>query len=288
LATAAAAAGTSLTAIQTGADIRVVPDDALDLVHVDARATSSEGAISLANAVALQAAGLARQTVLGGGSGRIVLGDFEGSDDGWGVVSGFGAAPRSIEPVRGPAKFGSWFLRVVCPATGSCGPGVSINADFLKGSSYTAQAWVRSSSIGQVILVLGSGPGDFGASARTRLSPHWQELTAVWTPRADTPTAEVAVETTAGRKQTYDMDGVSLVEPSGVGLPSPGAGEADQAGAFALARSATVLPAAVISQTSSSNRWHTVAWAAIGALLGLVTALTALGVGDAARRRQQA
>ena len=52
-----------------------------------------------------------------------------------------------------------------------CGPGVSINADFLKGLPYTAQAWVRSSGGGEAMLDLGtaSRKGPTPAPSRAEL-----------------------------------------------------------------------------------------------------------------------
>ena len=279
-------ARTSLSVAEITRDIHIVPDDGLDLVRIDARAATSRSAVALASALALQAAGFARQILFSGTTGRVIIGDFEGSDDGWTRTSDFSVAPLAIGPVRRPAKFGAWYLQVVCPAIASCGPAVSVDTGFLKGSTYTAEAWLRSTAAGRVSLVLGDSADDLSVGAPTKLSPRWQPLTVAWTPSADSATAELTLQTTDPRTQTYDVDGVSLLEPDGAGLPSLGGSVPGLARAFSLARSVTILPAREIAQTS--NPWRTVGWAAVGALIGLATILAALGAGDAARRRQQA
>ena len=283
---ARATAGTGLSVAEITREIHVVPENGPDIVRIDVHAASSQSAVALAGALALQAAGFVRQAVFSRTPGGVIVGDFEGSDDGWTGTSAFSSAPLAMAPVRGPAKMGAWYLHVVCPAVASCGPSVSVYTGFLSGSMYTAEAWVRSATGGRVRLVLGNSGSDVSVGVQTKLSRRWQRLTVAWKPRADTPTAELTLQTAGSRSQTYDVDDVSLLDPEVAGLPSLGSGGHDLARAFSLARSVTILPAREIAQT-----WHplrTVAWAAIGALIGLATMLAAFGAGHAARSRQQA
>jgi hypothetical protein len=275
----------SVAAIERG--LRVVVEPGPDLIGIDVRADSASDAVTLADSLAVQAAGFVRQTVFTPNAGRIALSDFSYADGGWSRTSDLSSSPLTIGPVRRPGAAGAWDLQVACPAVASCGPAVGIDTGFLGGSTYRAEAWARSTAGARVRLVLGNTTTpELGIGAAQTLGPRWKLLTVSWTPRTDATTGELTTQTVSARMQTYDIGNVSLLEPTIAGLPNPARGAPDVVAAFQLARSVTLGPAEQIAERS--DPWRTVGWAGIGALIGLAVVLAALGSAHAARRRQQA
>jgi hypothetical protein len=258
------------------------------IVRVEVEDSSEQRAVALANALAVQAMSLARRIVTIRVSGTAVLGDFEETTSEWGIAQSIFTTPPSMDSqTTDAARFGTGSLRVDCPATPACGPILRVYNNFRRDVTYTAEGWARSPAGTTVSMVFGSTPKSFSNSKQRELTPRWKRLVVSWTPATDQSSADVGFQA-ASRRSTYFIDGVSLFDPVSapqrelpVGLSRSGEGRA-----FELGRYASLSPARPIGKRDS--RMTTVTWALGGALTGLLVALVAVGLGQAARRRQTA
>jgi hypothetical protein len=265
-----------------------------DAIRIKTRELNAGGSTSLANALGRETVNFARATVPDPGRGASVVGNFDGDDDGWTGSSSFSTPPLNSSPfstrplkttpVGAQGRGSRGFLRVVCPATASCGPALNLRTGFSRGRTYRATAWARSPGRAQVSMVLGSSGRDVAVGRYRDLRSQWRPLSVTWIPRIAASSAELTFQTTTARSQSYDVDDV-LFRETAAGLRRPQlAGGASRSGAARLIGSATVLTGRYIGTTADG--WTTFAWAALGAVVGLATAAGAVGLGLAARRRQ--
>lgn len=271
-------------------DTTVVVNPVLGSVQIRVREVSEASALALANALAEGALSFVRANFFGSRDGTRALGDFEDPGlQGWGTVrSAFNQPPLELRSVQGSARFGSGKLRVTCPPAPGCGPSLRVYGAFRKGTTYTAEAWHRSTTNRiRVGLVLGVSSGDLGVGEARRLAPTWRRVVASWTPKADAASAELALQTRSANRAILEIDGVSVFDPNVFetrtaprprGVESPG----DAASAFRLARLAAFVPAAPVID----DRDDSLPWALKGAVAGLLVALGAIGLARSARRRR--
>lgn len=284
---ARAEAGSSLAASRIAETTVVVVEPALRLVFVRVQEDSQAKALALANGLAERAVLFVKANVQGPHDGIWELGDFEsGGLAGWQHFrSAFNRRPLSLQLVRGAARLGSGKLRVACPAQSACGPGHRVYGSFRERATYVAEGWVRSTAgRGRVTLLVGRSGSDVGISPGHRMSPGWRRLRAIWTPKADSGAAEVAVQTTSPHPVTFDVDGVRLLAPLADANGATGDRRGHRGEPAPVPPSASLVPAVPIEVDPQSPAGT----ALLGAGAGLLVALGAIGFAQLARRRRDA
>jgi hypothetical protein len=248
------------------------------VVRVKTRARTPELAVQLADAVALETAGVVR-SALPQGPG-IVASDFEDVVLDWTGRGPFNLAPTRILARRGDARFNRGYLESDCGRRPGCGPSLHVAQAFRAGDTYSFSAWVRSHQPTRLALVMGS-PSDLAGTEPIRVGSQWRRLAAKWTPKRSTRGADFAVQTRENRPIRFDLDGVVITQlgMDGSNPPPP----ASDARTFRSSRLVSFAPA----RSTGAGESDTAAWAIRGALVGLVAALAAIALGLAAQRRGQ-
>lgn len=281
IAGARVAAGSSLAASHIAERTVVGVKPALGLVLVRVQETSQARALALANGLAEQALLFVKANVAGPHDGVRELGDFEsGGSQGWTHASAFHSRPLNLQPMQGGARFGAGKLRIACAAKSACGPALRVYGSFHERATYLAEGWVRSTAGRSRVTLLVGLPGSVGISPGDRFSAGWRRLRAIWTPKADSSSAEVAVQVTSPRPVTFDLDGVRLFD-SLVDTEDVTGGRRGRPGPVSARPSGSLVPAVPLEVDRKSPAGPGL----LGAGAGLVVALTAIGFAQLARRR---
>jgi hypothetical protein len=257
------------TASEIARGTTVVVRPGAHLVQIGVRDASEAAASALASALARTAVNYVRVRAFLAPSGTTSLGAFEdpGGRPWGGVTSRFATPPRDMRPTPGSARFGSGKLQVTCPANRPCGASTRLYGSFRKGTTYTAEGWIRSreSRVG-IRLVLGMTPTNRAVSPARRLRPEWRRIRVSWTPRRHAVWTDVVFRTASADRHPFELDGVVLLgQPRRVGLAPP---------------------ASLVSSVAFIDTHRSVVRAAlIGALGGFVVALGAVSLAWLARRR---
>jgi hypothetical protein len=251
---------------------------AAGVVRVKTRARTPGLAVQLANAVALQTAAVVQPALPGGPV--IVASDFEDVVLDWTGQGAFNLAPTRILARRGDARFNRGYLESDCGPRPGCGPSLHVVHPFRAGDTYLFSVWLRSQQPTRLALVMGS-PSDLAGTDSIQVRSQWRRLAVQWTPKRDTGSADVAVQTRGDRPVRFDLDGVVVTQlgVDGSNPPSP----ASDARTFRLSRMVSVASA----HSTGAGQSDTAAWAIGGALVGFVAALAAIAIALAAQRRGQ-
>jgi hypothetical protein len=262
-------------------EVRSVPGEGL--IRLSVHEKSEREALSIANAIAVQALYFARRVSTSQG-GTTVVGDFEEPLSEWGATpSRFNIPPRLVGGGAEGARVGSRTLRVVCPPTPPCGPVVKLYQHFRRGVTYIAEGWARSAGRVRLEMVFGASPRDVSTGPQRRLVGGWQRLAVRWTPAANRSSAELGVRTTSPGGAVYEIDGVRLFDPVGVSTRGlQGSPPLSIPTSFENTRFATVSSALPTGKIES--HMDTLKWTVGGALAGLALVVAAFGCGAAASR----
>jgi hypothetical protein len=202
------------------------------------------------------------------------IGDFENDAGVW--LRGprlFAAGPRDIRVVEGGARFNHFSLEAICPAQAGCGPSVRLYFPFRAGVTYTATGWIRSDvDTTAMTMVLGSTAVDLSQMSPRRLRKQWRPYLVNWTPTVDHSWAELTFQTAERARARFRVDGVTLSDRRLENPPRQG-GVVERF-LFGARPDALALPAIFTTEIQSS----TVRSTALGALVGLLFGLLALGV----------
>lgn len=216
------------------------------------------------------------------------IGDFETTAlDNWGAITPrFSLPPNRLSRSTSAARFNSASLEVECPASAGCGPTVRLYYPFSAAVPYTAQGWAKTRDRRTpVAMVLGATSDDLGGGTPLRLRRSWRRFTVTWTPKEDHDFAELTFQTAADRATTFNVDGVSLANPSGASA-GDGAGLSRASETLLFERGPYVTISA--ARNTGALEEKTAVWALIGGGLGFLVALAGVGLGAvAARRREQ-
>lgn len=264
-------------------DVTLRTNTSQRLITIGLRGASPERAVAMADDYASQLAFLAQRIATGDQS--LVLGDFEHALENWGAQSQFNAPPVSLDVVAHGVT-GRRALQIRCRTAAACGPATRFSYPFQAGTPYSVTAWLRSSDRARVVLLFGSSPKDYKASASVTLEPGWKRASVTWVPRERTNSAEFGAQALGQRSVTYVIDGVRMAAsrhlrrqgPVRSGLPS-----AAERAAFAPDRRILVIPAHYRGEVQP----NTAVWALVGLASGLLVSVTAGGLALAARRRQR-
>jgi hypothetical protein len=212
--------------------------------------------------------------------------DFEVGLTEWNTErSTFGFGPGRIAITTDAPRYGGHALSVGCRALESCAAWKRVTYPFQAGRRYAVRAWVSAPARRAPIeLVLGASRPD-RAPARSRFAAAgWSRLIAEWTPRTSHTSAELAVRVQAGRARSFRIDGITVLDPSASARPpaGPSFGTRGEARLFADLPRPTFFPARPVGTLTPSG---TLAWAILGAFLGVLVALIGAAAARAATRR---
>jgi hypothetical protein len=247
------------------------PDSSLITVY--ATADSASQANTIVSAAVATAVSFLQQTVY---PAAVTRSTFGAATEGWDTGKGiFVLPPTHQTQVPKAGRGGSGALSVSCPAAG-CGPYLVVNRLFAAGTTYLASGWVNSQPSTRMRIVLGASPRDVAVGPTIAGNSTWRHFEVRWTPsqRAFRAVTSFQVVSTSGSS--------FLVDDVAVGPQSAFAGEANQA---PRASYSAIVPAMASSVRSGG---HTAAWAGIGAAIGLLAGVAAVGSAMTANARRRA
>jgi hypothetical protein len=214
----------------------------------------------------------ARQTVY---PAAIARSTFDESTEGWDLGTGiFVFAPSQIlrTPALGHAAAGA--LTATCPAAG-CGPYLVVTRAFRQDTQYMALGWVKAPRNTRLRIVLGSRPQDVAVGPTVAGTGVWRRLSVPWTPRSKASAAVVTFQVTSRGASRFNIDDVEI-----------GSREAIRSGASpAGAASYRVVSDPTVTGTLGAG--DTGAWAAGGAVAGLLVGLAGAAAAIAATRNRR-
>jgi hypothetical protein len=260
-------------------EVEVRADPRAARIGISAAGRTTPDAIQLTDSLAVHA--VAQLTVRPPRAvpGHTVVGDFEGSDDGWEASTASGTAGRLERAI--PARYNGSAIKLTCVASERCSAAVPVATAFRRGSRHAVAIWVRATTSAGVDLRFGA-PGQHPGTGSASVATAWRRIQAPWTPERTTDQAGIVLSARLPAGHALLLDGVTL---------NSGASASPNARPLAPEREATMFaarPYAVWSPPSFIGRdpAPTAGWALVGAATGLVIALATSLTAIAARRRR--